>query len=353
MSQDHLSRILTQIRNASLARMGHVTLEATKASYALARILKANGYIVDFKVAAPKTSTGANTATKVKFYRQRQQHTLWKIQRKLRVLMRRRQQLKRKLKLSYRRALTYAKRAKRLQWWRSRKRFSKRSWKRKSVHKRTLKASTLPMAEENRVAYPPNQPIAKGKKQSPRKLGRLRPAPKKDSPYAKWIAKSPRFKSKRRRFKRLPYVYMRKQKTKLYRLFRRQRGLKRFRLKQPYLYLRQLRRNGRLCFRLQKKRAELKAYVKKHQSQTQTTGHGIQGKQLHLRLKYFGPYRRPAISQIKRISRPSLRRTSNFRRIGRVHLGMGLTILSTSQGMMSHLQAQRQKVGGEIILTIW
>jgi len=69
-------------------------------------------------------------------------------------------------------------------------------------------------------------------------------------------------------------------------------------------------------------------------------------------LKY-GPDREPAISEIKRVSKPGLRRYVSTGSIPRVLNGMGIAILSTSKGVMVDREARKQKVGGELICTVW
>lgn len=69
-------------------------------------------------------------------------------------------------------------------------------------------------------------------------------------------------------------------------------------------------------------------------------------------LKY-GPNREPVITGIKRISKPGLRRYSNVRDLPHVLGGMGVAILTTSRGVMSDADARRQKLGGELICTVY
>jgi small subunit ribosomal protein S8 len=69
-------------------------------------------------------------------------------------------------------------------------------------------------------------------------------------------------------------------------------------------------------------------------------------------LKY-GPDREPAITDIKRVSKPGLRRYVDTDSIPRVLNGMGIAILSTSKGVMVDRDARKQKVGGELICTVW
>lgn len=68
-------------------------------------------------------------------------------------------------------------------------------------------------------------------------------------------------------------------------------------------------------------------------------------------LKY-GPDRSPAISAIKRVSKPGLRRYVRVDQIPQVLGGMGISILSTSRGVLSDDGARKQKVGGELLCTV-
>jgi small subunit ribosomal protein S8 len=56
---------------------------------------------------------------------------------------------------------------------------------------------------------------------------------------------------------------------------------------------------------------------------------------------------------LKRISKPGLRVYANHEEIPKVLNGLGVAVLSTSQGVMTGHQAQRQKIGGEVIAYIW
>jgi small subunit ribosomal protein S8 len=69
-------------------------------------------------------------------------------------------------------------------------------------------------------------------------------------------------------------------------------------------------------------------------------------------LKYSAD-REPAIGEIKRVSKPGLRRYVPTDSIPRVLNGMGIAILSTSKGVMVDREARKQKVGGELICTVW
>ena len=74
--------------------------------------------------------------------------------------------------------------------------------------------------------------------------------------------------------------------------------------------------------------------------------------EITLVLKY-GAEREPAITGIRRVSKPGLRRYSRSTRLPKVLGGMGISILSTSRGIMSDTEARKQKVGGEVICTVY
>lgn len=61
----------------------------------------------------------------------------------------------------------------------------------------------------------------------------------------------------------------------------------------------------------------------------------------------------PAITGLKRESRPGLRKFVAVGDIPAVLGGMGLAVLSTSKGVMSGTEAKEKKVGGELICTVW
>lgn len=61
----------------------------------------------------------------------------------------------------------------------------------------------------------------------------------------------------------------------------------------------------------------------------------------------------PAISGLKRISKPGQRIYSNRRKIKKVKGGYGIAIISTPKGLITDKEARKQKLGGEIICEIW
>ena len=65
------------------------------------------------------------------------------------------------------------------------------------------------------------------------------------------------------------------------------------------------------------------------------------------------PDRTRVISGVKRISRPGLRVYARKTEIPRVLGGLGIAILSTSEGVMSGRQANRQQMGGEVLAYVW
>jgi small subunit ribosomal protein S8 len=63
--------------------------------------------------------------------------------------------------------------------------------------------------------------------------------------------------------------------------------------------------------------------------------------------------KRPAISEIKRQSKPGLRRYVRHSDIPKVMNGLGIAILSTSKGVLVDREARKQHLGGELIATVW
>lgn len=61
----------------------------------------------------------------------------------------------------------------------------------------------------------------------------------------------------------------------------------------------------------------------------------------------------PVITGIKRTSTPGRRLYAGYSEIPRVLNGLGIAILSTSKGLMKDQDARRQKLGGELVCTVW
>lgn len=75
------------------------------------------------------------------------------------------------------------------------------------------------------------------------------------------------------------------------------------------------------------------------------------GKQgiVKIALKYHSPNRTPVIKKLERASKPGLRKYSNSRELPRVMNGLGVAIMSTSNGVMTDKEARNTNVGGEVL----
>ena len=73
---------------------------------------------------------------------------------------------------------------------------------------------------------------------------------------------------------------------------------------------------------------------------------------LQVFLKY-GPDGERVIRHIQRYSKPGRRVYQGYKEVKRVLDGLGIAILSTSKGVMSDREAKKNKVGGEILCTVW
>jgi small subunit ribosomal protein S8 len=85
-------------------------------------------------------------------------------------------------------------------------------------------------------------------------------------------------------------------------------------------------------------------YLVKHDSKQRGT--------IRIFLKY-SEGRKPVIQGIKRISKPGLRRYVSHQDIPRFYGGLGLSILSTSQGVMAGIEASKRNIGGELLCLVW
>lgn len=74
---------------------------------------------------------------------------------------------------------------------------------------------------------------------------------------------------------------------------------------------------------------------------------------IKIALKYDLHTKANAISNLKRVSRPGLRRYVGYKDMPRVLNGLGIAILSTSQGVMSDKEARDLKVGGEVLCYVY
>ena len=75
--------------------------------------------------------------------------------------------------------------------------------------------------------------------------------------------------------------------------------------------------------------------------------------QVSLQLKYKGRDKKPCITNLRRISKPGLRIYANHKEIPKVLGGMGVVIISTSQGIMTGQEAQFRHIGGELLCSVW
>jgi len=74
-------------------------------------------------------------------------------------------------------------------------------------------------------------------------------------------------------------------------------------------------------------------------------------KNLKLRLKYQG--KKSVIEGLRRVSSPGLRRYVGSTDIPRVRGGLGVAVLSTSEGLMTGNQARKKNLGGELLCYVW
>jgi len=74
---------------------------------------------------------------------------------------------------------------------------------------------------------------------------------------------------------------------------------------------------------------------------------------IKIALKYDGQTKEPVIKKIQRISTPGLRQYRSADQLPRVLNGLGISIVSTSQGVMTGKQAAKENVGGELICYVY
>ncbi len=72
---------------------------------------------------------------------------------------------------------------------------------------------------------------------------------------------------------------------------------------------------------------------------------------LELTLKYEG--KKPALTEVRRISKPGLRIYKKANEIPRVEEGFGITVVSTNKGLLTDKQAKAKKLGGEVLFQVW
>ena len=74
-------------------------------------------------------------------------------------------------------------------------------------------------------------------------------------------------------------------------------------------------------------------------------------KTIKIKLKYQG--KKAVIEGLKRVSTPGLRRYVGATEIPRVRGGLGVAVLSTSEGLMTGTQARKKNLGGELLCYVW
>ncbi len=72
---------------------------------------------------------------------------------------------------------------------------------------------------------------------------------------------------------------------------------------------------------------------------------------IKLKLKYQG--KKSIIEGLRRVSTPGLRRYVGATEIPRVRGGLGVAVVSTSEGLLTDLQARKKKIGGELLCYVW
>lgn len=88
-------------------------------------------------------------------------------------------------------------------------------------------------------------------------------------------------------------------------------------------------------------------YVVDHTNGTDANGH----KTLIVKMKYVS--NAPVLTNLTRVSTPGRRLYYRYSEIPRVLNGLGISILSTSKGLLKDQDCRRQKVGGELICNVW
>jgi small subunit ribosomal protein S8 len=86
--------------------------------------------------------------------------------------------------------------------------------------------------------------------------------------------------------------------------------------------------------------------------QVQEPDEGKVGKTLTVELKY-GPNRERSLAGIRRVSKPGLRVYAKAAEMPRVLGGLGVAIVSTSQGLLTDRQARKRGIGGEVLAYVW
>jgi small subunit ribosomal protein S8 len=89
-------------------------------------------------------------------------------------------------------------------------------------------------------------------------------------------------------------------------------------------------------------------YITDYLSVDDATGQGI----IEIDLKY-GPQGEKVILDLQRVSRPGRRQYTRVDELKRVLDGLGVAVVSTSRGVLSDRQCRKQRIGGEVLCTVW
>jgi small subunit ribosomal protein S8 len=98
-------------------------------------------------------------------------------------------------------------------------------------------------------------------------------------------------------------------------------------------------------------KADVAAILKKEGYVSEVGVEGETKKKIKIRLKYQG--RKCVIEGLRRISKPGLRRYVGSTKIPRVRGGLGIVVISTSEGLMTDTQARKKNLGGEVVCYVW
>jgi len=88
-------------------------------------------------------------------------------------------------------------------------------------------------------------------------------------------------------------------------------------------------------------------YIRGYEKTTSSDGHGA----IEISLKYFDGV--PVIRELKRVSKPGRRVYLGVKDLPQVRQGLGVSIVSTPQGVMSDANARAKNVGGEVLCTVF
>ncbi|MCB0516164.1 MAG: 30S ribosomal protein S8 [Chitinophagales bacterium] len=90
-------------------------------------------------------------------------------------------------------------------------------------------------------------------------------------------------------------------------------------------------------------------YILKYKFEDTSNGQGV----IKIALKYDGQTKLPVIRELRRISKPGLRKYVSADELPRIINGLGIAIVSTSQGLMTDKEARERHIGGEILCSVY